>query len=89
MADVRLTCARRPHPNSSAEQITHVGTGLVVWTAEQVISWIDGGRDTFYVMVEGKRSDVVAVREKGKAPYLRTRSDGRWNDSILALPQCA
>ena len=88
MADVRITCIRRPHPTSSTEDITHLGTGLVFWTKEQVISWIAGGQDTFYTLVDGKRADVVVVREPGKTPYLRTRAAGRFNDSLLSLPPC-
>ena len=88
MADVRITCIRRPHPTSPAEDITHLGTGLVVWTKDQVITWIDGGQDSFYTLVDGRRADVVVVREPGKAPYLRTRAAGRFNDSLLALPPC-
>ena len=89
MADVRITCVRKPHPTSPAQDITHLGTGLVVWTTEQVISWIDGGKDTFHTLVEGKRAEIVVVRDGGKAPYLRTRADGRWSDSLLVLPYCA
>ena len=90
MADARLTCIIKPHPQSSHEHITHVGNGAQVWTREQVIGWIDTGAHTFYVLApDGRRADVGVVREAGKAPYLRTHADGRWNNNLLALPQCA
>ncbi len=89
MADVRLTCIRKPHPLSPHEHITQVGNGTQVWLREQVIAWIDGGVHTFYVLgPDGRRADVAVVREVGKAPYLRTHADGRWNNNLLALPQC-
>ena len=28
------------------------------------------------------------VRELGKAPYLRTHADGKWNNNLLAQPEC-
>jgi hypothetical protein len=91
MADVRLTCIRKPNVNSPTEHITHVGSSdqNAVWTREQVIAWIDAGAHTFYVSdVAGRRAYVGVVREVGKAPYLRTYADGQWNNNLLSLPQC-
>ena len=88
MAAVQLTCVVKPHPDSPHEHITHVGTSHQTWLREQVISWIDGGIDSFYTVVQGKRAEVGIVRDAGNAPYLRTRAGGHWNDDLLALPQC-
>jgi Protein of unknown function (DUF3892) len=88
MAAVQLTCVTKPQPDSPHEHITHVGTSHQTWLREQVVAWIDGGTDTFYTIVAGKRGEVGVVREAGKAPYLRTRADGAWNDNLLALPRC-
>jgi hypothetical protein len=89
MADVQLTCAIKPRPDSPHEHVTYVGTSRQVWPSEQVVGWIEAGTDTFYTIgPNGKRVDVGVVRESGKAPYLRTHADGSWNDNLLALPQC-
>jgi len=88
MADVQLTCIRKPHPQSPHEHITHVGNAQGVWTREQVIQWIDRHEHTFYTLVGGKRANVGVAWEAGKSPYLRTHADGYWNDNLLALPQC-
>jgi len=89
MSDVRITCIRKPHPQSPHEHITHVGTNGQVWTREQVIAWIDAGAYTFYTLdAYSRRADVGIVREPGKAPYLRTYADGVWNNNLLSLPQC-
>ncbi len=92
MADVRVTCITKLHPQNRYEHITHLGnpsTGWK-WTREQVIASIDARTNTFYVMDSktGKRSEVAVVRDAGKAPYLRTHADGYWNDNLLSLPQC-
>ena len=36
----------------------------------------------------GKRADIGDVREQGKAPYLLTYADGKWNNNLLSLNQC-
>ncbi|CAP63812.1 conserved hypothetical protein (plasmid) [Cupriavidus taiwanensis LMG 19424] len=61
-----------------------------MWTREQVIQSIDAKTNTFYVLdpSTGKRADIGVVRDAGKAPYLRTHADGRWNNNLLALNQC-
>ena len=92
MADVKVTCITKPHPNSPHEHITHVGNPAAnwKWTREQVIASIDAGTNTFYVLDprSGKRSDVGVVRAARDAPYLRTHADGDWNNNLLSLNQC-
>ena len=37
----------------------------------------------------GKKVYVYVVRgDGGKAPYLRTYADGKWQDNLLALAEC-
>lgn len=91
MADCRITCIVKPHPQSPHEHITHVGNPPEwIWTRENVVASIDAGTNTFYVLDPGtgKRADVAVVRESGKAPYLRTHADGYYNDNLLSLSQC-
>jgi len=92
MADVQVTCITKPNPKSAHEHITHLGNPAAgwKWSREQVIPSIDAGTNTFYVIDPhtGKRSDVGVVRERGKAPYLRTHADRYWNNNLLSLDQC-
>jgi Protein of unknown function (DUF3892) len=92
MADVQITCIRKPHPQSAHEHITHVGNPHVgwEWERERVIASIDARTNTFYVIdpFTGKRSDVGVVRAAGKLPFLRTYADGDWNNNLLSLNQC-
>jgi Protein of unknown function (DUF3892) len=92
MADTQVTCIIKPHPQSPHEHITHVGNPAAnwMWTREQVIASIDAKTNTFYVLEPGtgKRADIGVVRESGKAPYLRTYADGKWNNNLLSLNQC-
>ncbi|CAM4005845.1 DUF3892 domain-containing protein [Bordetella tumulicola] len=91
MADAQVTCITKPHPQSTHEHITHLGNpGRWTWTREQVIESIEAKTNTFFVLdpENGKRADIGVVRESGKAPYVRTYADGRWNNNLLSLNQC-
>jgi hypothetical protein len=92
MADVRITCITKPHPQNAHEHITHVGNPQAgwKWTREAVIASIDAGMNTFYVLdpVTGRRSEVGVVRPSGRSPYLQTHADGDWNNNLLSLSQC-
>lgn len=88
MADIQITCIRKPDNDNRHEAITHVGNSQGVWAKGDVINWIDNKEHTFYTMANGQRANVGVVRETGKAPYLRTHADGQWNNNLLSLPQC-
>ena len=92
MADCRITCIVKPNRFSTHEHITYVGNPSAgwKWPREEVIKSIENGTNTFFVLDEkmNKRSEVGAVRETGKLPYLHTHADGYWNDNLLALNQC-
>jgi hypothetical protein len=94
MADVKVTCITKPHPQSPHEHITHLGNPIATtpwkWTREEVIASIDAGTNTFYVTDpnSGKRADVKVVRQAGKAPYVQTYVDGDWKNNLLSLDQC-
>ncbi|CAN5523355.1 DUF3892 domain-containing protein [soil metagenome] len=93
MADCRITHIRKPNRESTHEHITHVGNltnSLVnwVWSRTNVITSINAGTNTFYVLEGGKRSNVGVVNPNdGRLPYLRTYADGYWNDNLLSLPE--
>lgn len=92
MADVRVTCITKPNPQSAHEHITHLGNPPSwIWERERVIRSIDAKENTFYVYdsVSGTRAYIGVVRETGKLPYLRTYADGKWNNNLLSLNQCA
>ncbi len=92
MADCRITCIRKPNPMSSHEHITHAGNPSAnwFWTREEIIQSIENNQNSFYVMddITGKRSYVGVVKVSGRNPFLRTHSDGVWNDNLLSLVQC-
>jgi hypothetical protein len=92
MADANITCIIKPHLHSPHEHITHLGNPINnwMWSREKVIQSIDDKSNTFYVLdpINGKRADVGVVRESGKEPYLRTHSDGYYNNNLLSLNQC-
>jgi Protein of unknown function (DUF3892) len=60
------------------------------WTREQVIASIEAKTSTLFVIDphNGKRANIGVVRSPGRAPFLRTHTDGDWNDNLLSLNQC-
>ena len=81
-----------PHHQSAHEHITHIGNLVAKWriTRETAIYQIDNKTSEFYTVDKqtGKKCYVGVVRETGKAPYLRTHADGKWNDNLLAQAEC-
>lgn len=59
-------------------------------TRESAIKRIDAGDEAFYTVDSktGNKVYIAVVREQGKAPYLRTHADGKYNDNLLAQPHC-
>jgi hypothetical protein len=55
------------------------------------IQRIGGGQEQFYTVDKstGRKVYIGVVRnDGGKAPYLRTHADGKWNDNLLAQLEC-
>ena len=92
MADVRVTCITKPNPMSPHEHITYIGGDGWKWDRDKVIQSIEAKTNTFYVLdpISGKRAYVGVVRPTdGRAPFLQTYADGKWNNNLLSLPPCA
>lgn len=87
MADVQVTCINKQPRNNPHEGITHLGGKTWRWTREQVIESIKSKTNTFYTFVQNKRADIGVV-EGPNGEYVRTYADGKWNDNLLALPEC-
>lgn len=92
MNEYEVNCVNKPNRNGAHEHITHIGNTATKWrlTRESAISRIEAKSDAFYTVdkVTGKRAYIGVVRESGKAPYLRTHADGKWNDNLLAQNEC-
>jgi hypothetical protein len=87
MPDIQVTCINKQPRDNRHESITHLGGSNWKWTRQQVIESIEARTNTFFTMVGGKRADVGVVNGPG-GKYLRTHADGKWNDNLLALPEC-
>lgn len=87
MADVQVTCIKKPHRDSRYDAITHLGGATWLWTSQEVINSINGKTNTFFTLVNGNRADIGVV-DGVNGQHLRTYADGVWNDNLLALPEC-
>lgn len=87
MADVQVTCINKKTHQNPHEGITHLGTKDGRWTRQQVIEWIEAKTHTFHTLVKGNRADIGVV-DGVNGKYVRTYADGKWDDNLLALPEC-
>lgn len=92
MKEYEVNCVNKPNRYSLHEHITHIGHTVSRWrlTREAAIARIESTSEAFYTIDKstGKRAYIGVVREAGKAPYLRTYADGKWNDNLLAQTEC-
>jgi hypothetical protein len=87
MADVRVRCVNKQPRNDTHHGITHLGGDGWKWTRDQVVASINAKSNTFYTLVAGTRADVGVVNGPN-GQFVRTYADGKWNDNLLALPEC-
>ncbi len=88
MADAQVTCINKQPRDNTHEGITHLGGAGWKWTRADVIVSIEAKTNTFFTKVDGNRAEIGVVNgANGK--YVRTYADGKWNDNLLALPECA
>lgn len=59
-------------------------------TREDAIRRIDAGTERYYTIDRqtGNRVYIGVVKPVGRHPYLQTHADGKWNDNLLAQPEC-
>ena len=91
--EYEVTCITKPDRDNRHEHITHIGNAAGNWrlTRESAIERIDSKREQFFTVDKstGKRAYIGVVRnDGGKAPYLRTYSDGKWDNNLLAQQEC-
>jgi hypothetical protein len=94
MKEFQVTCINKPDRMSAHEHITYIGNTAGGWrlTREEAVRRIEGKQEAFYTVdrATGRSMYIGVVRGDGqKAPYLRTHADGKWNDNLLALDECA
>jgi hypothetical protein len=87
VADVQVRCINKQPRQNTHEGITHLGGSGWRWTRQQVIDSITARTNTFYTLVDGRRTEVGIVNGPN-GDYLRTHADGYWNDNLLALTEC-
>lgn len=85
--DIQVTCINKEPRFNPHEGIINLGGIGWKWTKEQVIYSIRTNTNTFYTYVNGKRANIAIV-QGANGPYLRTHTDGIFNDNLLALGEC-
>ncbi len=87
MADWQITCINKTDRTSPHERIRRVGGAGWRKSADEVIRLINAGTDTFWVSVNGKRTEVDVARHNGH-DYIKTRPDDYRQNNLLSLTEC-
>jgi hypothetical protein len=92
MMSLRISCIQAIARRDPLERIKKVGgtnpDGSRWWlTLDEAIAGIEARRYGFYVLVEGRRVDVLVAEHRGRW-YLKTELDGDSPDKLLVLPEC-
>ena len=87
MADVQIKCINKQPRSDPHHGITHVAGDGWKWTRDDVVRSIEARTNSFFTLIGGVRADVGVVSGPG-GKYIRTYADGKWNDNLLALPEC-
>jgi len=88
MADYQITCVDKADQGDPHTRIRKLGgPHLGVIAAEDMITRIKNGQDTFYTLVDGERANIeVAMR--GHVEYLKTERDKEIPNNLLSLSPC-
>jgi len=87
MADLQVTCINKQPRHNPYDGITHLGGFGWRDTRADVVRKIRNGTNSYYTLVNGNRGNISIVKGEN-GDYLRTHADGKWNDNLLALPEC-
>ena len=93
MSEFEITCINKPNRMSPYEHIQYIGNQAGKWklSLQSAISRINNKSDAFYTVdkTTGKKIYIgVYPAVGGKVAHLQTHDDGKWNDNLLALPEC-
>jgi hypothetical protein len=77
----------RAHEHITDLRWSSAGTSAGQSTRQAIVDWLAVSTENQAVVTEGPRSIYVAVvHPPNELPYIRTRVDGSWTDTLLALP---
>jgi len=92
MKEFEVNCINKLNRDSQHEGITHIGNSNTQWrlTRAEAVRRIEANTEAYYTVDKstGHRAYIGVVREQGKEPYLRTYADKKWNNNLLAQPEC-
>lgn len=92
MNEFQVTCINKIPRFSSHEHIKFIGNIDGKWKIgrDDAIRRIESKKEKFFTLdkISGHKVYIGVVKETGKASYLRTYADGKWNDNLLSLDEC-
>jgi len=87
MADLQVTCINKTPRDDTHHGIVFLGGVGFKYTRQQVVDFINQGIHTFHTKVNGVRAEI-GVNGTRPNQWVQTYADNRWNNNLLALPEC-
>jgi hypothetical protein len=88
--DFQVTCiVKRGGHYNPHERIEALGNATGQWmlSESEMITRIEGGVESFYTVVSGRRADIIVAAHNGRK-YLKTTADGYAPNNLLSLLDC-
>jgi hypothetical protein len=87
MADIQIRYTHKlPSHHDAHKRILGVASQTKYYQQREVLADISSGHNSYYVMVNGKRANVVRAIHNGDA-YIKTEPDGYAPNNLLNLPE--
>jgi hypothetical protein len=93
MPALKILCTRktdRPEPHLSISHVGGANNSKLPWTltVDEAIRTLELKQYAFYVMLDGRRTDVFVAQTKAGQKYLKCTADIHQGDTLAGLPDC-
>jgi hypothetical protein len=93
MPALKILCTRKTSHSEPHLRVSHVGganNSKLPWTlsVDEAIRTLELKQYTFYVMLDGRRTDVFVAQTKAGEKYLKCTADIVEGNTLASLPDC-
>ncbi len=90
--ELKVSCINKSDRTNIHEKIESIGgvDANTKWKKSQAtaIQNLEDKTHSFYVISDGKRTNVIVARSASGHKYLKTEADSTTSNNLLSLPEC-
>lgn len=92
-SELKVTCINKSDRTDIHEKIISIGgvnTDNTQWkqSQQQAIQNIEARKYSFYVLINGIKTNVIVATSAYGHKYLKTQADSTTSNNLLSLPEC-